>query len=752
MSVNLSYLKVIFLVFFGLSKYIAGAVIYICSARVDGGEEYYPFQIPWNDSVPFVVGIEGKVHDAPAGKHGYIKALGDKLYFEDGSRARFWGVGLTFSSGKENIKSPPTKSEADSLVSKLVKYGFNHVRFVGFDVTAPEVSSQWLSKGMIFSKTLDRFDYLVSKLKDAGIYYSISINNSAWHILKDQEGGAMNGYSVPGRKFKNIRLFHEQSIRRQEKWFRDFFSHENKYTGQTLAEDPANIFINAVNEDSIFEAYFSGFKYLTSQNIELLETRFIEYLRKKYSDTNELRVAWAQSGKVGLRKGELLNGYISIVRYGENNRYSSARLHETIEFLINIDIEFSTRIKMVLDKLGYKGLYTGTNNWYGFGALFANYKVGNYIETHGYFDHPKKAKNQFNVESIGNHSYISAPSKTKNSKFSLKKDRAFPLYRAFVSALNDRPLILSEWNHAGWSDYSYEGPIMLMAYGSFQGYPVLDAHTYFTHPDPEPKSVAPYNSLAIGANPVFMALSPSLSLAFIRGYISEPDVMREIYIADRFGDYLDLVLRKGSEAKFEGGLANSYDGFIEKLRVNLIGKKKIAAKVYKQDIVRYEAVTKEIVWDFSDFEKARLVVDTPQFKSVAGKLGKDGVAGDGFQVWLDEHGAITMVSLDGLPIKESKSILVTTVQSFRNTGMIVSEKLGRRYIVNAGKPPTLMRNITGKLKFSTTLKTKPNIMLIYPGGKSKKIDGAAVKTTSKGQEIVLPLGGVLTPWIHIKFI
>ncbi len=748
---NLLYLNNIFLICVCVTKYIAGFAMLISSVHAIGNENYYPFKIPWGNSESSIVGVAGRIHDAPAGKHGYIKAVGDKLYFEDGTRARFWGVGLTFSSVIRDIKSPPTKSETDNLVGKFVKYGFNHVRFVGFDVTAPEVSSKWISRGIIPSKTLDRFDYLVSKLRDAGIYYSISINNSAWHILKDQEGSAMNDYSIPGRKFKNIRLYHEQSIQRQERWFRDFFSHKNKYTGQSLAKDPANIYVSAVNEDSVFEAYFSDFKYLTSENIELLESKFTKHLKSRYPNTYALREAWGQNGKIGLMRDEFLNGRVSIVRYGKNKEYSSVRLQETIEFLISVDVKFSTRIKTVLDKLGYKGLYTGTNNWYGLGALFANYTVGNYLEMHGYFDHPKKAKKQINVESIGNHSYISAPSRSQKNKLSLVNDRAFPFYRAFMSGLKDRPLIISEWNHAGWSDYSYEGPIMLMAYGSFQGYPVLDAHTYFSHPNPDPKSIVPYNSLAIGTNPVFMALSPSLSLAFIRGYIKESNVVREINLADRFENYLDLVLRNGSRRELGDGRVNINDGFINKLRVNLFDNGKLPEKEPKKNLDRYETVTKEIVWDYSDFEKARLVVDTPRFKSVAGKLGSDGVAGNGFQVWLDQHGALTMVSLDGLPLIESKSILVTTVQSFRNTEMKISDKMGRRYIVNAGKPPVLMRNITGKLRFITTLKTEPDIMLVYPDGKSTKVDRVSVKDIAKGQEIVLPLGDVFTPWVLIQF-
>lgn len=53
-------------------------------------EKYVPFPLYYDDmpiDISFVFESE-----RPAGKHGFIKTAGDHFEFEDGTKARFWGV------------------------------------------------------------------------------------------------------------------------------------------------------------------------------------------------------------------------------------------------------------------------------------------------------------------------------------------------------------------------------------------------------------------------------------------------------------------------------------------------------------------------------------------------------------------------------------------------------------------------------------------------------------------------------------
>lgn len=60
--------------------------------------------------------------EKPAGKHGFVKAEGTQLVFEDGTPARFWGVCLNASANF------PPHDHAEKLARRLAMYGVNMVR------------------------------------------------------------------------------------------------------------------------------------------------------------------------------------------------------------------------------------------------------------------------------------------------------------------------------------------------------------------------------------------------------------------------------------------------------------------------------------------------------------------------------------------------------------------------------------------------------------------------------------------------
>jgi hypothetical protein len=88
--------------------------------------------------------------DAPAGKHGKVKADGDKLVFEDGTPARFWGVKLDknlYSINPENF---------DQLSERLASIGCNLVE-------VDESSEPW-------QELPTSINVLMDALKVKGIY------------------------------------------------------------------------------------------------------------------------------------------------------------------------------------------------------------------------------------------------------------------------------------------------------------------------------------------------------------------------------------------------------------------------------------------------------------------------------------------------------------------------------------------------------------------------------------------------------
>ena len=90
--------------------------------------EWYPFVIPEKLDPDSPMNIGKLVLDPPAGKHGFCKVKDGHFYFEDGTRAKFWGTNLCFNA------CFPTHEQAEMLANRIAFFGFNAVRLHHMDM------------------------------------------------------------------------------------------------------------------------------------------------------------------------------------------------------------------------------------------------------------------------------------------------------------------------------------------------------------------------------------------------------------------------------------------------------------------------------------------------------------------------------------------------------------------------------------------------------------------------------------------
>jgi hypothetical protein len=715
-------------------------------------EEYYDFTIPWDDTEQSIIDMAPRVLDPPAGKHGYVVAQGDKLFFKDGTPVRLWGVGLTFSSSPPN-KFPPDKETAKKLVRKLAKYGFNHVRFAGFDGTASEIHQSWLKTGQLTSDTLDRFDFFINELRKAGIYYSVSINNGLPGILSYYPDIPVTTNRIRYFRYKHLRLFHKKAIEIERKWIRDFYSHVNPYTGFSLARDPANVYIAAVNEDSIFKPYFTPRDDLGEGARQLLQTQFNTYLSGKYGTTGALETAWKDGTRQGLAKGEDLGRETVVLRGpSELKNYSDNRIVDTMQFLISVDSSFAEQIGSVLRDIGYKGIFTFTNNWNGYGAFYTNHSVGDYIDTHAYFD-PSSPLNDANpTEIINSRSLIQEIWQPAHGRYIMARDHLNALTIIFTNLLADRPLVLSEWNHNAWSRYSYEGPILMQAYASFQGVPVLAAHTYFTHPHPDPTLEYVGNSFAISAHPVWMSIYPTLALAFAKNYIREPDEKFCWAEAVSERDYLIKSLKNGLAQKHLN-LAIPLDaGLRNKLRKTLFGESacKPAKSIESDHSKTNQTSTGEMSWLTTSSDKTVLTINTDKYQAVAGSMSGQAIQLKDMRATMEDHGAVLAISLDDKPLRTSRQILVTVVGEWENNESRRMSLGVRDVILGIGSGPVRLQHVKGEVVLRSANRDVPKVYAVLPRDKMVLVDPVRVEKGADYVDIVMSTGDVASPWFFIE--
>ena len=204
--------------------------------------------------------------DAPAGKHGKLKANGDSLAFEDGTSVRFWGADVTGAAAL------PDKETAEKAALRLSHMGINLVRFAEFDSEITDGRND----GTVSEEKTDRLAYFIAKLKEKGIYSYISF---AYLGGAEKNDCGLDIY------------FDDDAADMQKKYINGIMNFKNPYTGMTLKNDPSVCFAELLDGVSVFD-YGTEKTFVTESGYEKAKKQFNEFLKAKYGSTVRLAAAW----------------------------------------------------------------------------------------------------------------------------------------------------------------------------------------------------------------------------------------------------------------------------------------------------------------------------------------------------------------------------------------------------------------------------------------------------------------------------
>ncbi|MCD4781113.1 MAG: carbohydrate binding domain-containing protein [Candidatus Omnitrophica bacterium] len=268
----------------------------------DNAEEWYPFYFENELDENSPLNIGKLVLDAPAGKHGFVKAVGDHFEFEDGTPARFWGTNLSMSA------CFPSKKDAVSIADRLAFFGFNAVRLHHMDFafepigifkdTSPAYKNKQLKDTQTLSeKQLDRLDYLIYQLKKRGIYVNINLLVSR-HFT---EADGVPDAKTLGRGAKAVSLFDPKLIELQKKYALDLLTHYNPYTKLKYNKDPVITFVEITNENSLMHYWMQDRlnsdtgpwkNKLSDYYLEALDQLWNSWLEKKHGSVRNIKAVW----------------------------------------------------------------------------------------------------------------------------------------------------------------------------------------------------------------------------------------------------------------------------------------------------------------------------------------------------------------------------------------------------------------------------------------------------------------------------
>lgn len=272
----------------------------------DDDSEWYPFVIGEKLDPDSPLNIGKLVLDAPAGKHGFVKVKDGHFYFEDGTRAKFWGTNLCFSA------CFPDKKQAEMLAERIAFFGFNAVRLHHMDYyfepkgifedIAPAYKDPQMKKTTTLSKRqLDKLDYLIFQLKKRGIYVDMNLLVSR----NFTEADGVKDADKLGIAAKPASMFNPKLIEFQKKYAKDLLTHYNPYTKLRYCDDPTVALVEITNENSIIESWhwnnlngnFIGLKKgaLANYYLNELDSLWNNWLKEQYGSIDGVKKSWSDS-------------------------------------------------------------------------------------------------------------------------------------------------------------------------------------------------------------------------------------------------------------------------------------------------------------------------------------------------------------------------------------------------------------------------------------------------------------------------
>ena len=377
------------------------------------------------------------LQDAPAGKYGWLRCAGGHFAFErrPDVAPRFYGVNLCFSA---NV---PTHAQADALVTRLVRLGYNTVRVHHYE---RDLLKDGRAGGLAFdAAALDRFDYLMAKCIAAGLYVTTDLFVSRpvrWaDIGYPDRAGVVEEKAV----YKCLVAVSDAAFADWCAFAKRFLEHVNPYTGRRYLDEPALPLISLVNEGQLTMGWGRG-----AREEPAVQAAYARWLaERRAADPSFCPQAPATADKLNF--------------YGANGNVMAL-------FMTDVERRSAARMIAYLRALGSKALFTNANNGpHPVAMQNVRAELYDYVDDHFYVDHPRFLERRWAL-----------PSKIGNLNPVL--DRKLALVEPAFVRLADKPFCITEWNFSGPGMYRGVGGIMTGALSALQDWDGLWRFAY-TH-------------------------------------------------------------------------------------------------------------------------------------------------------------------------------------------------------------------------------------------------------------------------------
>jgi hypothetical protein len=650
--------------------------------------------------------------DAPAGKHGFVRAQGAHLVTGDGKRIRFWGMNVTdWSKGSAMV---PSKEDAPLWAATLARFGVNCVRFQFLDLPTPRglIDGKRDDTRALDPEQLDREDFFIAELKKQGIY--INFNLLVGRPFKAGDG--VQDYQDIREGAKGISLYDPRIIELQKEYAKQLLAHYNPYTKSEYRNDPTVAMVEINNENALWV----GSRGPTPHYDRELADLYNAWLKKNLNaeDVKKLRELAGVSGEAPV---PLLQGSAQIEAAPKARFYAESR------FFLDAERGYFEDMRDYLaTTLGVKSLIIATadhgHTSSGYPLLLATSSFDT-TDGHTYWQHDWENK-------------VKAP--MVNDPYN---STVVELSRTAVAG---KPYTVSEVNNPFPNDWASEGIPILAAYANFQDWDGIFWYTFEPKAAPDWK---PYvgDAFDISLDPVKMPQLAAGALMFLRADVSAANsTVQRSYTRDQVFDSA-LLLPATDRPYFTPGfpLAVPLEHGSRILSLEGAPTEHFPAPKVSNPIV---SDTNQLAWYNSSQMTGLVTVDTPRSQALIGFVRANGKSVSNLSADVQNRFCTIVVnSLEAEPISRASKLLLTAGSRVENQGMQWNPR--RSNLSEWGGSPTLIEPVAGRITLRGLDRAKT--VSAQPLDGSGQPMGDLIRAAKNAEGWEIPLGTPVTTWYEV---
>ena len=480
--------------------------------------------------------------DKPAGKHGFLQAKDGGLFFQDGTQLKIFGTSMVAGG------CCPNHDVAEAVATRVASAGMNLVRMHYADSKRPGTLVNLSKKGSreLDPDALERLDYFINELNIHGVY--VQLDTFVGRKFEpegdnlDYPDEFTNAWAT-----KHVNIYNRRLVELQKEYDRQLLCHVNQYKGIKYADDPGIAVVQVMNEDSLLWDFGSWVKEATNppNYMKELRTKWTKWLKEKYKTQEAFLVAWTNAaGVCAVMDNDHINESVEVptdLYYTSNpvgvpfdthyNTLNSPPRHrDYAEFLINVEVAFCKEMYDYLkDEIGVKCCINTSCLARGSASVYTATQHCDLQEQNEYYNHPNYGIRQ-------PPSYCHAtPMYRRDPRERMSGHRTSNIItRLSWANVENKPLVVAEWNDVFPTQFTSECMYMLTAYGALNSWDGFCSFQYNNSYD-DIKVLQRDNMQGyfdVSHNPSIFGINGVCSAAFQLGYIKPSKNTIDIVFTD----------------------------------------------------------------------------------------------------------------------------------------------------------------------------------------------------------------------------